>query len=59
MFLYLKNETIYSFKFGIVLKLVMSFKTSEKEIWNSLHSVVVVMTDKGLFENMKLKKWNL
>ena len=45
MFLYFQNETTYSIKFGIVLKLVMSSKTPEKEIWHSTHTVEVVMTD--------------
>ncbi len=44
MFLYLQNETTYSIKFGLVLKLVMSSKTSEKEILHKMHTVVVVMT---------------
>ncbi len=45
MFLYLKKETTYSSKFGIVLKLEMSSKTLEKVIWHNKHSVGVGVTD--------------
>ena len=40
MFLYLQNETIDSIKFGVVLKLVMASKISEKEIWHNVHTMV-------------------
>ena len=59
MFLYLQNETTYRIKFGIVLKLVMSCKTSEKEIWNSTHTVVVVMTDIWKSGTSKRVPWKI
>ena len=34
MFLYLISEITYGIKFGIVLELVMSIKTSAKYVWN-------------------------
>ena len=49
MFLYLQNEITYSIKFDIVIKLVMSFKTSEKEIWHNMH---------GSCDERYLKRWN-
>ena len=58
MFLYLQNETTYSIKFGLVLKPVMPFKTSEKEILHKMHTVVVVVTDISK-DDTPVQKWNL
>ena len=58
MFLYLKNKTTYDIKFGIILKLVMSFKTLQKEIWHSMHMVVGVTTDIWKGETSKTEPEN-
>ncbi len=58
MFLYLHNETTYSMKFGIILKHVMSSKTSEQVIRHYMHTVGVVMTDIGKGETPKMEPEN-
>ena len=58
MFLHLQNETTYSIKFGLDLKLMMSSKPSEKEILHKMHTVVVVMTDTWKGETPKMEPEN-
>ncbi len=58
MILYLQNETTYSIKFGTVLKLEMSSKTSEKVIWHYMYTVGVVMADIWKDETSKLEPGN-
>ena len=55
MFLYLLCETTFSIKFGIILKPVMSCKTSAKDVWNIMHVVGVVVTN---IMKVKPQKWN-
>ncbi len=61
MLLYLQNESTYSIKLGIFLKLVISSKTSENVIRHSndkMHTVGVVMTDIWKGETSKRKPEN-
>ena len=59
MSLYLQNKSTYNLKFGIVLKLVMFSKTSEKEIWHNIHTMAVVMTHNLRRWNFKNGTWKL
>ena len=58
MFLFLQNETPYSITFVIISKLVMSSKTSEKEIWDNMPTVIVVITDQWKGEKFKKESEN-